>query len=104
MKFHLKCEAMLYTVQEPRLRQLMVEAIMVLINVLDIVRQANYLFLIDQKSDGGAATQCCLSADKTMSCSGGMCNLFYDSAPSGPYGTMSYLVKAVCNIIDTIPE
>lgn len=119
MKFHLKCEAMLYTVQEPRLRQLMVEAIMVLINVvehnvvphlgeiinvLDIVRQANYLFLIDQESDGGAATQCCLSADKTMSCSGGMCNLFYDSAPSGPYGTMSYLVKAVCNIIDTIPE
>ena len=119
MKFHLKCEAMLYTVQEPRLRQLVVEAIMVLINlvehdvvphlggiinVLDIVRQANHLFLLDQKSDGGGATQCCLSVDETVHCNGGICNLFYDSAPSGPYGTMSYLVRAVCITIDIIPE
>jgi len=119
MKFHLKCEAMLYTVPEPRFRQLVVEAIMVLINVVeydlvptlggiinveDIVREANHLFLLDQGSNGGGATQCCLNHDKSVGCEGGMCLLFYDSAPSGPYGTMSYLVRAVCSIIDTIPE
>jgi len=120
MKFHLRCEAMLNTVPEPEFRQLVVEAIMVLILVVeynvvqhlggvikveDIVRTANHIFLQDQKSLDGDATLCCLSGNQADCChaSGGICGLFYDSAPSGTYGTMSYLVRAVCCIVDTIP-
>jgi len=120
MKFHLRCEAMLNTVPEPEFRQLVVEAIMVLILVVeynvvqhlggvikveDIVQTANYIFLQDQKALSGDASLCCLSGNQSDSCqaSGGVCGLFYDSAPSGTYGTMSYLVRAVCCVIDTIP-
>ncbi len=29
----------------------------------------------------------------------GICSLFYDSAPSGTYGTISYLVRAACRLV-----
>jgi hypothetical protein len=29
----------------------------------------------------------------------GICSLFYDSAPSGTYGTISYLVRAACRSV-----
>ena len=41
-----------------------------------------------------------------MQCGGemGVCVHFYDSAPSGPFGTMSYLVRAVCSVLNTVPD
>ena len=120
MKFHLRCETMLNTVLEPEFRQLVVEAIMILtliveynvvhhltgvIKIEDIVREANMIFLSDQRElSNSAASKCCLR-DKTVSnCgSGGICNFFYDSAPSGNFGTMTYLVRAVSNVIGDIP-
>jgi len=120
MKFHLRCEAMLNTVPEPEFRQLVFEAILILILVVeynvvehlggvvrvgDIVRAANSIFLEDQKDLDGDATLCCLSGNPEAGCRGaaGICGLFYDSAPSGTYGTMSYLVRAVCREIEAIP-
>ena len=97
MKFHLRCETMLNTVLEPEFRQLVVEAIMILtliveysvvhhltgvIKIEDIVREANRIFLEDQKElSNGASGQCCL---RDRDCgSGGICNYFYDSAQIG---------------------
>lgn len=35
----------------------------------------------------------------------GICNFFYDSAPSGSYGTMTYLSKAVITYVqDFLPS
>jgi len=125
MKFHLKCEAVLNTISEPEFRQLLVEALMVLIlvveynvvpylgptiNVEDLVRTANTIFLQDQLKQDGDATQCCAHKDSgkcanPARCGGaaGMCVHLYDSAPSGTYGSMSYLVRATCSVLNTIP-
>ena len=117
IKFHLHCEALLNTVPDPAFRQLVVEAILVLIlvvehrvvpylggiiNINDIVRSANQMFLEDPETE----IPCCQSAIKAGQCGGesGLCLHFYDSAPTGPYGTFSYLVRAVCNQLNTIPE
>ena len=35
---------------------------------------------------------------------GGVCKFFYDSAPSGQYGTMCYIVRGACVVLDKIPE
>ena len=111
IKFHLHCEALLNTVPEPAFRQLVVEAILVLIlvveykvvpylggviNINDIVRSANQMFLEDPESEIPEAGRC--------GGEGGLCLHFYDSAPTGPYGTFSYLVRAVCNQLNTIPD
>ena len=119
MKFHLRCEALLNAVSEPEFRQLVVEAIEILILTVeydvvpylgsiiivdDIVTTANKLFVEDQARQEGDATLCC--TDKPESCGGeaGICTHFYDSAPSGTYGTMSYLVRAICKQLHTIPD
>uniref|UniRef100_A0A8B9TPK4 Phosphorylase b kinase regulatory subunit n=1 Tax=Anas platyrhynchos TaxID=8839 RepID=A0A8B9TPK4_ANAPL len=84
-------------------RQLLVEAILVLtflsdvevnsiggiIHVDRIVHMANDLFLQELKSFG--ATGGILEKDIAT----GICHFFYDSAPSGAYGTMTYLTKAI---------
>ena len=124
MKFHLRCETMLNKIPEPEFRQLVVEAITILILIVEhnvvqhlggiikienIVQEANVIFLEDQKSlEGGVANRCCNrrsddDASPRVCGSAGICNTFYDSAPSGDYGTMSYLVRAVCNTIGDIP-
>ena len=71
-----------------------------IINIDDIVREANKIFLEDMSQQGGF---CC--SLKPGGCGGemGVCLEFYDSAPSGPYGTMSYLVRASCSVVNTIP-
>ena len=113
---------MLNKIPEPEFRQLVVEAITILVLIVDhnvvqhlggiikienIVQEANDIFLEEQKSlEGGVANRCCnrLRDDGVPRVCGsaGICNHFYDSAPSGDYGTMSYLVRAVCNTIGDI--
>ena len=34
----------------------------------------------------------------------GICKHFYDSAPSGRYGTMTYIVRACCTRVEALPK
>jgi len=57
-----------------------------------------YVFLL-QRSNG--ANEYFLEKDPAT----GICNFFYDSAPSGSYGTMTYLSKAVVTYVqDFLPS
>ncbi|NXP82259.1 KPB2 kinase, partial [Ramphastos sulfuratus] len=103
IKFAVHVESVLNHVPQPEYRQLLVEAILVLtflsdvevssiggiIHVDRIVHMANDLFLQELKSFG--ATGRILEKDLAT----GICHFFYDSAPSGAYGTMTYLTKAI---------
>uniref|UniRef100_A0A8C3MXV9 Phosphorylase b kinase regulatory subunit n=1 Tax=Geospiza parvula TaxID=87175 RepID=A0A8C3MXV9_GEOPR len=103
IKFAVHVESVLNHVPQPEYRQLLVEAILVLtflsdievnsiggiIHVDRIVHMANDLFLQELKSFG--ATGSILEKDAAT----GICHFFYDSAPSGAYGTMTYLTKAI---------
>ncbi|OXB80338.1 UNVERIFIED_CONTAM: hypothetical protein H355_012771 [Colinus virginianus] len=103
IKFAVHVESVLNHVPQPEYRQLLVEAILVLtflsdievnsiggiIHVDRIVHMANDLFLQELKSYG--ATGGILEKDLAT----GICHFFYDSAPSGAYGTMTYLTKAI---------
>ncbi|XP_043929002.1 phosphorylase b kinase regulatory subunit alpha, liver isoform isoform X2 [Protopterus annectens] len=113
IKFALHVESVLNHVPQPEYRQLLVEAILVLtiladmevnsiggiIHVERIVDMANDMFLQDQKAFGGS--ECFFEKDPAT----GICNFFYDSAPSGSYGTMTYLSKAIATYIqDSLPN
>jgi phosphorylase kinase alpha/beta subunit len=129
MKFALEVEGALNTIPRPDFRQLMVEALLTLalmveynvvqtfggtIYVEEIVRTANKLFLEDQLAVKGDSILCCASSeeiaalpgDRPLSCGGndGVCRNFYDSAPSGTFGTMTYLVRACCITLDAVPK
>uniref|UniRef100_A0A4W5QP97 Phosphorylase b kinase regulatory subunit n=1 Tax=Hucho hucho TaxID=62062 RepID=A0A4W5QP97_9TELE len=113
IKFAVHVETVLNRVPQPEYRQLLVEAILVLtllaevelesigsvIHVDKIVHMASEMFYDDQKVLGADDTL--LEKDHTN----GICRLLYDSAPSGRYGTMTYLSKAVCNYVqDFLPN
>uniref|UniRef100_A0A8C1V8L9 Phosphorylase b kinase regulatory subunit n=1 Tax=Cyprinus carpio TaxID=7962 RepID=A0A8C1V8L9_CYPCA len=113
IKFAVHVESVLNHVPQPEYRQLLVEAIMVLTLVADmelpsiggiihidrIVHMANDLFQQDQRSSG--ANEYFLEKDPAT----GICNFFHDSAPSGSYGTMTYLSKAVVTYVqDFLPS
>lgn len=117
-KFALRLEAALTRIGEPEMRQLTVEALMVVtllsehatplpsrpLNVRQLVASACRLFLDDQKAGGGDATLCCagsvpVAPGEAPACGGaaGVCRYFYDSAPSGRHGTMLYMVRALAH-------
>uniref|UniRef100_A0A3Q2EGF6 Phosphorylase b kinase regulatory subunit n=1 Tax=Cyprinodon variegatus TaxID=28743 RepID=A0A3Q2EGF6_CYPVA len=113
IKFAVQVESVLNHVPQPEYRQLLVETVMVLglvadvdvasiggiIHVDRILHLANDLFLNDQKSL--SASDYFLEKDPAT----GICNFFYDSAPSGSYGTMTYLSKAVVTYVqDFLPS
>uniref|UniRef100_A0A667WRN2 Phosphorylase b kinase regulatory subunit n=1 Tax=Myripristis murdjan TaxID=586833 RepID=A0A667WRN2_9TELE len=113
IKFAVQVESVLNHVPQPEYRQLLVETVMVLglvadlevdniggiIHVDRILHMANDLFLGDQKSH--SASDYFLEKDPAT----GICNFFYDSAPSGSYGTMTYLSKAVVTYVqDFLPS
>ncbi|XP_072440921.1 phosphorylase b kinase regulatory subunit alpha, liver isoform-like isoform X2 [Chiloscyllium punctatum] len=113
IKFAVHVESVLNHVPQPEYRQLLVEAILVLTVLADldvhsiggiiyvdhIVHLANDYFLQDQKSLG--ANESWLEIDGATR----VCNMFYDSAPSGSYGTMTYLTKAVATYVqDFLPS
>lgn len=121
LKFALEVETVLNSIPQPEYRQLMVEALMVLtilveydavkclggvINVEHLVHKANHVFLEDQKSVNGDATICCAAINNENPCGGaaGICQHFYDSAPSGCYGTMTYLIRSVAITMDCLPK
>ncbi|XP_075904310.1 phosphorylase b kinase regulatory subunit alpha, liver isoform isoform X3 [Nelusetta ayraudi] len=113
IKFAVQVESVLNHVPQPEYRQLLVETVMVLGLVADvevdcigsivhvdrILHLANELFLTDQKSF--SACDYFLEKDPAT----GICNFFYDSAPSGSYGTMTYLSKATVTYVqDFLPS
>ncbi|XP_019726616.1 phosphorylase b kinase regulatory subunit alpha, skeletal muscle isoform isoform X2 [Hippocampus comes] len=103
IKFALHVETVLNRVPQPEYRQLLVEAILVLTMLADvdvpsigsivhaekIVQLANDMFCKDQRDLG--AEEHMLERDPAT----GVCKLLYDSAPSGRFGSMTYLTKAV---------
>uniref|UniRef100_A0A8B9GDU3 Phosphorylase b kinase regulatory subunit n=1 Tax=Amazona collaria TaxID=241587 RepID=A0A8B9GDU3_9PSIT len=103
IKFAVHVESVLNRVPQPEYRQLLVEAILVLTMLVDmevhtiggiiaverILHMANDLFYEEQKALG--ADEHMLERDPTT----GICSLLYDSAPSGRFGTMTYLSKSV---------
>ncbi|XP_032511706.2 probable phosphorylase b kinase regulatory subunit alpha isoform X6 [Danaus plexippus] len=121
LKFALAVETVLNSIPQPEYRQLIVEALMVvtlvveykavahlggLITVEHLVHKANKIFLEDQIRVNGDATLCCAKASAGDSgggalCGGaaGVCQHLYDSAPSGSYGTMTYLARAVASLL-----
>ncbi|ODN06538.1 putative phosphorylase b kinase regulatory subunit alpha [Orchesella cincta] len=131
LKFALRVEAVLNTISQPEYRQLVVEALMVLTLVVEhnlthylgdilyveqLVVTANKIFLQDQVKSNGDATLCC-AKDKSetggasgdqggLLCGGAatICQHFYDSAPSGCFGTMTYLVRAVAQTLHCLPK
>jgi len=117
LKFALQVEQVLTSVPQPEYRQLMVEALMILtimveqnvvrelghvIEVEQIVRSAHEIFLEEQRKNSGNSLRCCAERqleavhNSPAPCGGsmGICQYFYDSAPSGTYGTMTYLMRA----------
>ncbi|XP_056637875.1 probable phosphorylase b kinase regulatory subunit alpha isoform X2 [Diorhabda carinulata] len=129
LKFALAVETVLNTIPQPEYRQLIVEATMVLtlvseysivpslggiIQVEYLVHIANELFLDDQMKCEGDATLCCAKPKelRELSQSGGLlcggaayiCQHFYDSAPSGCYGTMTYMTRAVAVTLEGLPK
>uniref|UniRef100_A0A665VVL2 Phosphorylase b kinase regulatory subunit n=1 Tax=Echeneis naucrates TaxID=173247 RepID=A0A665VVL2_ECHNA len=113
IKFAVQVESVLYHVPQPEYRQLLVETVMVLGLVADvdvdsiggiiqvdrILHLANDLFISHQVLR--ARDDYFLEKDPET----GICHFFYDSAPSGSYGTMSYLSKAVITYVqDFLPS
>ncbi|XP_072314682.1 phosphorylase b kinase regulatory subunit alpha, skeletal muscle isoform isoform X2 [Eucyclogobius newberryi] len=113
IKFSVHVETVLNRVPQPEYRQLLVEAILVLtmladvdigsigsiIHVEKIVHAANDMFYKDQKDLG--AEESVLERDPST----GVCRLLYDSAPSGRFGSMTYLTKAVAVYVqDFLPS
>lgn len=62
--------------------------------------------VLQQKNINGDATICCAAATNENPCGGaaGICQHFYDSAPSGCYGTMTYLIRSVATTMDCLPK
>uniref|UniRef100_A0A3B4WMT3 Phosphorylase b kinase regulatory subunit n=1 Tax=Seriola lalandi dorsalis TaxID=1841481 RepID=A0A3B4WMT3_SERLL len=113
IKFSVHVETVLNRVPQPEYRQLLVEAILVLtmladvdiqsigsiIHVEKIVHLANDMFYKDQMDLG--AEEHILEKDPST----GVCRLLYDSAPSGRFGSMTYLTKAVAVYVqDALPS
>lgn len=128
LKFALQVETVLNAIPQPEYRQLMVEAMMVYsllaeynsipslgqtLCVERLVHAANKIFLDDQMQIQGDATLCCakpkeqreLTPTGALLCGGAayICQHFYDSAPSGCYGTMTYFIRALATILDCFP-
>lgn len=121
LKFALRVEELLNRVPEPEYRQLLVEALMVLdlivenetvtyfsmpIDIETIVQRAHALFLEDQRAWQGNSTLCCAGSTPVIACcrTAGLCQHFLDSAPSGCYGTMMYLVRSVAYTLHDLPQ
>lgn len=122
LKFALSVEAALNRIPEPEYRQLVVEMLMVLslvieynpdqtlgdtIDVDELVWEGHNFYLNDQMNIKGDSTMCCARPpQEKISCGGaaGICRYFYDTAPSGRFGTMTYFSRAVAERLSFLPH
>lgn len=64
-------------------------------------------FFLYKIVENGNATLCCAKIHKELTQSGSLvcggaayiCKHFYDSAPSGSYGTISYIIRAIASTL-----
>ncbi|GFN83950.1 phosphorylase b kinase regulatory subunit alpha, liver isoform [Plakobranchus ocellatus] len=110
-KFALQVEMVLNRIPQPEYRQMMVEAMMVLttlaqseganssldmshveIEVDHIVQEANNLFIKDLDLPS--------SVIDSMRAANDICLFLYDLAPSGRFGSMAYMCRALANILN----
>ncbi|KAI8440075.1 hypothetical protein MSG28_001498 [Choristoneura fumiferana] len=112
LKFALAVETVLNSIPQPEYRQLVVEALMVLTLVVEYKAVNNLGGTITVEylmRCNGDATLCCAKAEGgggALVCGGaaGVCQHLYDSAPSGSYGTMTYLARSVAALLaDRMP-
>lgn len=78
------------------------------------MHKANQIFLEEQRKSNGDAMLCCAKEikDESLAPTNGLlcggvayiCQNFYDSAPSGSYGTMVYIAKAVASVLNCLPR
>ncbi|XP_062514475.1 phosphorylase b kinase regulatory subunit alpha, liver isoform-like [Corticium candelabrum] len=112
LKFALTVESWLNRLPQPEYRQLMVEALMVLgmlvdtdpgqslgdiVSIGSLVYDANKLFL-ESAFAGINNPPLAVHQDDTI------VEDFYDCAPSGRFGTMSFLTQAVVNRVQALPR
>ncbi|KAG9508612.1 putative phosphorylase b kinase regulatory subunit alpha, partial [Fragariocoptes setiger] len=124
IKFALQVEQALTSVPQPEYRQLVIEALMILLSLMvdtDIVKElseiieieqvvnfAHSIYIDDQRKKGTGPSRACCAYDPITGpvylCGGvaDICQQFYDSPPSGTYGTMTYIMRAFFNRDDTI--
>ncbi|KAL4230406.1 Phosphorylase b kinase regulatory subunit alpha [Mactra antiquata] len=107
-KFALQVERVLNMIPQPEYRQLMVEGLMVItmlvegdcrinlsgqvIHVDKIVHSANTIFIEEQKIPSDVVSESIGAA--------GVCLHLYDTAPSGRFGTMSYLARGLAVVLN----
>ncbi|CAH8569686.1 unnamed protein product [Heterobilharzia americana] len=88
-----------------------------IVKIEDVIEKANHLFLIDQMKFDANSTLCCAKSMKEsgtvdsstlpprrqshLMCHGmhNICQHFYDTPPAGKFGTMSYMVRAVSQLL-----
>ena len=62
-----------------------------------------YIFTYFQMVEGGDAILCCankrVDSPKPCGASNHICRYFYDSPPSGTYGTMTYITQSILNFL-----
>lgn len=72
------------------------------------------MFFFAKMEINGDATLCCAKPDHErdlaateggLVCGGAayICQLFYDSAPSGSFGTMTYLMRGIASLLNCQP-
>lgn len=72
------------------------------------------MFFFMKMEINGDATLCCAKPDHerdlaasegSLICGGAayICQLFYDSAPSGSFGTMTYLMRGIASLLNCQP-
>ncbi|CAH1268100.1 PHKA2 [Branchiostoma lanceolatum] len=117
LNFALRVEGILNSIPQPEYRQLMVEAMMVLALVVDtdykrslrgvimvdkLVSDANAMFMGELKTIFKDEVDSNTVEFRTGAAN--ICTDFYDSAPSGRFGTMVYMSKAVAQTLDCEPD
>ncbi|XP_078602491.1 phosphorylase b kinase regulatory subunit alpha, liver isoform-like isoform X5 [Branchiostoma floridae x Branchiostoma japonicum] len=117
LNFALRVEGILNSIPQPEYRQLMVEAMMVLALVVDtdykrslrgiimvdkLVSDANAMFISELKSVFKDEVDS--NTVEFRMGAANICTDFYDSAPSGRFGTMVYMSKAVAQTLDCEPD
>jgi phosphorylase kinase alpha/beta subunit len=112
LKFALRVEAVFSKLSQPEYRQVLIEALMVLastvdyhynthlyavVKVEDLARHANSLFLKDLQQHNPSSNQ-----EELAHGIGDISFYFYDSAPSGRYGSLTYLTMATFMYLEAV--
>uniref|UniRef100_A0A672LIF8 Phosphorylase b kinase regulatory subunit n=1 Tax=Sinocyclocheilus grahami TaxID=75366 RepID=A0A672LIF8_SINGR len=94
IKFALHVETVLNRISQPEYRQLLVEAILVLTMLAEVdIQSLGGVIQVERIVQMNWVLMSLLEKDHMT----GICRLMYDSAPSGRFGSMTYLSKAVAS-------